>query len=279
MAVKNLVSGVLAQSITTSTTNILVNVAKGISASEIQSFLPTPPFYITIMPKSPNIGVANRLDSEILQVTAVGSDQSGSATLTCVRGQRDTTAKAFSAGDIVTVGIYTDDAVFLGGEGSAVGTPAPWVDTSDIKNGAIKTDKIADKAITSDKVNWATLKCGIVSDPVSETIPANGRTRVAQITLPKGKYALIATASYWASTNARRGLHISFESSTGGTVTSMLNGLYGTTASGDTIEATNTALVDITAKQATVSVYVNSQDFSGTFHQWGAPSVLYFRVG
>ena len=279
MAVKNLVSGVLAQSITTSTTNILVNVAQGIGASEVQSFFPTPPFYITIMPKTPAVGVANRLDSEILQVTAVGSDQSGNASLTCVRGQRDTTAKAFSTGDIVTVGIYTDDAVFLGGEGSAVGTPAPWVDTSDIKNGAIKTDKIADKAITSDKVNWATLKCGIVSDPVSETIPANGRTRIAQITLPKGKYALIATASYWASTNARRNLYISFESTTGGDVTSMLNGLYGTTASGDTLEATNTALANITAEQATVNVYANSYDFSGTFHQWGAPSVLYFRVG
>lgn len=155
MAVKNLVSGVLAQSITTSTTNILVNVSQGISASEVQSFFPTPPFYITIMPKSPNIGVANRLDSEILQVTAVGSYQSGSATLTCVRGQRDTTAKTFSAGDIVTVGIYTDDAVFLGGEGSAVGTPAPWIETSDIKNGAVTTDKIPNGAVLNTKIDWS----------------------------------------------------------------------------------------------------------------------------
>lgn len=142
MAVKNLVSGVLAQSITTSTTNILVNIAENVNASAIQSFFPTPPFYITIMPKAPAVGVANRLDSEILKVTAVGSGQSGNASLTCVRGQRDTTAKAFEAGAIVTVGVYADDAVFLGGEGSAVGTPAPWVDTSDIKNGAITSDKI-----------------------------------------------------------------------------------------------------------------------------------------
>ena len=131
----------------------------------------------------------------------------------------------------------------------------------------------------SHSVDWTTLKCGIVSNPVSNTIPANGRTRIAQITLPKGKYALIATASYWASAHARRNLYISFESSTGGAVTSMLNGLYGTTASGDTLEATNTALADITAEQATVSVYANSYDFSGTFTQWGEPSVLYFRVG
>lgn len=148
-----------------------------------------------------------------------------------------------------------------------------------ITDNSITTPKLASKSVTSDKVDWTTLACGIVSNPASDTIPANGRTRIAQITLPKGKYALIATASYWASTNARRGLYISFESSTGGTVTSMKNGLYGTTASGDTLEATNTALVDITAQQATVSVYANSTDFSGTFSQWGDPSVLYFRVG
>ncbi len=154
----------------------------------------------------------------------------------------------------------------------------PVTDLS-LVNGNIPTGRIADNAVTSDKIDWTTMTCGIVSNPASDTIPANGRTRIAQVTLQKGKYALIATASYWANTNARRCLYISFESSTGGTVTSMKNGLYGTTASGDTLEATNTALVNITAQQATVSVYVNSQDFSGTFHQWGAPSVLYFRVG
>lgn len=153
------------------------------------------------------------------------------------------------------------------------------IPTGRIADNAITTPKIANGAVTSDKIDWTTMTCGIVSNPASSTIPANGRTRIAQITLPKGKYALIATASYWANTNARRNLYISFESTTGGTVTSMLNGLYGTTASGDTLEATNTALVNITANQATVSVYANSYDFSGTFSQWGNPSVLYFRVG
>lgn len=153
------------------------------------------------------------------------------------------------------------------------------IPTGRITDNAVTTGKIADNSVTSDKIDWTTMTCGIVSNPASDTIPANGRTRIAQITLPKGKYALIATASYWANTAARRCLYISFESSTGGTIDSMKNGLYGTTAGGDTIEATNTALVNITAGQATVSVYANSQDFSGTFHQWGAPSVLYFRVG
>ncbi|MGN1218479.1 MAG: hypothetical protein ACI4TD_10980 [Phocaeicola sp.] len=153
------------------------------------------------------------------------------------------------------------------------------VSSDKIKNGAVSSDKIKNGAVSSDKIDWATMKYGIVSDPASTTVPANGKTRIAQITLPKGKYALIASASYWSNTAARRGLYISFESSTGGTVNSMLNGLYGTATSGDTLEATNTALVNITANQATISVYANSLDFSGTFHQWGAPSVLYFRVG
>lgn len=154
----------------------------------------------------------------------------------------------------------------------------PVTDLS-LVNGNIQTGRIADGAVTSNKIDWTTMTCGMVSNPDSNIITANGRTRIAHITLPKGKYAFIATASYWASTAARRCLYISFESSTGGTINSMKNGQYGTTAGGDTLEATNTALVDITAGQATVSVYVNSQDFSGTFHQWGAPSVLYFRVG
>lgn len=146
MAVKDLVSGVLAESITTSTTNVLVTIAQSIGRPGILSFFPTPPFYITIMPKSPAVGVANRLDSEILQVTAVGNDQVGNAALTCVRGQRDTTAKAFEAGSIVTVGVYTDDAVLLGGTGTTE-TETPWIDTGDIVDGAV----------TSGKIDWSTL--------------------------------------------------------------------------------------------------------------------------
>ena len=268
--VRNLATVKTTSDITSSATSIPVNRVDVFGASKTTL---DKPFYVTIMPASGD-EPANLANSEIALVTGISGTN-----LTVTRGQRSTTAKAFNSGAIVTMAIYAEDAVLLGDEGTSVGNPAPWVDTSDIKNGAVTTDKIADGAVKSSKIDWTTLKCGIVSNPVSDTIPANGRTRIAQITLPKGKYALIATASYWASTNARRGLHISFESSTGGNLTSMLNGLYGTTASGDTLEATNTALVDITANQATISVYANSIDFSGTFHQWGAPSVLYFRVG
>ena len=190
MAVKNLVSGVLAQSITTSTTNVLVNIAENVDASGIQSFFPTPPFYITIMPKTPTVGVANRLDSEILQVTAVGNDQSGNASLSCVRGQRDTTAKAFDVGSIVTVGGYADDAVFLGSEGSAVGTPAPWINTSDIKNGAITTDKIADGAVKPAKIDFTKLYKS--ATPLSATLPVQAQieTDVQSFSLPAGKWRI-----------------------------------------------------------------------------------------
>lgn len=257
--VKNLASVMTTASITRSATSIPVNRTNvfGTAQNPLDK-----PFYVTIMPASGS-EPANTTNSEIALVTGISGSN-----LIVTRGRRSTTARAFTAGAIVTNGIYAEDAVLLGDAGTAV-NPQPWIDTSDIKNGAV----------TPDKIDWTTMTCGIVSAPVSNTIPANGRTRIAQITLPKGKYALIATASYWASAAARRRLDISFESSTGGTVTSMLNGLYGTTAGGDTIEATNTALADITAGQATVNVYVNSRDFSGTFTQWGTPSVLYFRVG
>lgn len=143
---KNLVSGTLADDITTSTTNILVHIADNISAQGITDFFPDPPFYITIMPKTPTIGVANRLDSEIIKITNVGHDQVGNAALTGVRAQRDTTAKTFSTGDIVTVGSYCDDAVFLGDEGSHE-TETPW----------IETDDIADDAVTADKIDWSSM--------------------------------------------------------------------------------------------------------------------------
>lgn len=128
---KNLVSGTLAESITTSTTNILVHIGDNVGAQTITNFFPTAPFYITIMPKSPAANVANRLDSEIMLITAVSHDQVGNAALTATRAQRDTTAKAFGEGDIVTVGSYCDDAVFLDDAGTSE-APTPWIGVADI---------------------------------------------------------------------------------------------------------------------------------------------------
>lgn len=105
---KNLSAGKLYQSISSSTTNILVYVGDG-SASTIKAVWPTVPFYATIMPANPVAGVANSMDSEIVLVNAVGNDQVGNTALTATRGQRGTTAKAFNAGAIVLNGIYTED--------------------------------------------------------------------------------------------------------------------------------------------------------------------------
>jgi hypothetical protein len=150
---KNLVSGTLADDITTSTTNILVHIADNISAQGITDFFPTAPFYITIMPKSPTIGVANSLDSEIIKITNVDHDQVGNAALTGVRAQRDTTAKAFSTGDIVTVGVYAEDAVFLSEDGTTE-TESPWVNTNDIVDGSIISEKLANGAVTHAKASF-----------------------------------------------------------------------------------------------------------------------------
>lgn len=213
--------------------------------------------------------------------TVVNSGSSMDAVLDFGIPQGDTGPqgpKGDTGAGLPTTGGGNNEVLVSGPNG---GTDASWskIAQKNMGNNSVGTSQLINSSVTADKIDWTTMTCGIVSNPSSNTIPANGRTRIAQITLPTGKYALIATASYWASASAKRCLYISFESLTGGTVNSMKNGAYGTTASGDTMEVTNTALVDITAGQATVNIYVNSQDFSGIFHQWGAPSVLYFRVG
>ena len=137
---KDLASGTLASSISASTTNLLVYVGDG-SASTIKAVWPDTPFYATLMPASPSAGVPNNLDSEIVKVTAVGNDQVGNTTLTVVRGQKGTTTKAFSEGDVVTNAIYAGDAVLLG-ENETSETETPWVGTDDIEDGAVTDDKI-----------------------------------------------------------------------------------------------------------------------------------------
>ena len=137
---KDLVSGILSGSINTSATNIIVSIGEGLSSSQITGFFPATPFHITIMPKSPTIGVANSFDSEVVKVTAVAADQSGDASLTVVRGQYDTTAKSFDSGAIVTLGVYAEDAVFKSDD---VLPPAEaWIGSDDIKANAVKASNI-----------------------------------------------------------------------------------------------------------------------------------------
>ena len=145
--VRNLATVKTTADITSSATSIPVNRVDVFGTS--QTTLDNP-FYVTIMPASGD-EPANLTNSEIVLVTGISGSN-----LTVTRGQRSMTAKAFNSGAIVTMAIYAEDAVLLGDGGTDVGTPAPWINTSDIKNGAITTDKIADGAVKSSKIDFTT---------------------------------------------------------------------------------------------------------------------------
>ena len=95
---KNLASVMTTADITSSATSIPVN--------RVDVFGDAP-FYVTIMPASGD-EPANLTNSEIALVTGISGSN-----LTVTRGQRDTTAKAFNSGAIVTMGIDAEDAVKL----------------------------------------------------------------------------------------------------------------------------------------------------------------------
>ena len=154
---KDLSSGTLASSISASTSTLSVYVGEG-TTPEILSVWPNTPFYATIMPASPSAGVPNKLDSEIILVSDVSVDGNGNTTLSVSRGQRGTTAKAFSAGDIITNASYAEDAVLVGGGGSSE-TPSPWV----------KNEMIMNRAITSNKVYEGTLADGALVEVIGTT--------------------------------------------------------------------------------------------------------------
>ena len=166
--VRNLATVKTTADITSSATSIPVNRVDVFGTS--QTTLDNP-FYVTIMPASGD-EPANLTNSEIVLVTGISGSN-----LTVTRGQRSTTAKAFNSGAIVTMAIYAEDAVLLGDGGTDVGTPAPCINTSDIKNGAITTGKIADGAVTKAKINFSTFK------PYWKTIATSTSSNV---TLPAG---------------------------------------------------------------------------------------------
>lgn len=106
-SIQNLASGVLASDISSSATSLNVNCGEG-SSSTLTAVWPSAPFYITVMPAYPTLGVANSLNSEIMLVSALSASDNV-VTMTVSRGQRGTTAKTFSEGAIITNGIYTAD--------------------------------------------------------------------------------------------------------------------------------------------------------------------------
>ena len=179
--VRNLATVKTTADITSSATSIPVNRVDVFGTS--QTTLDNP-FYVTIMPASGD-EPANLTNSEIVLVTGISGSN-----LTVTRGQRSTTAKAFNSGAIVTMAIYAEDAVLLGDGGTDVGTPAPWINTSDIKNGAITTDKIADGAVKPAKIDFTKLYKS--ATPLSATLPVQAQTEtdVQSFSLPAGKWRI-----------------------------------------------------------------------------------------
>lgn len=116
---KDLSSGTLVESVSASATSLKVFVGNGSNAT-IEGVWPATPFYITVMPPAPDAGVPNSLDSEIMQVSAVGNDGDGNVVLTVSRAQRGTTAQAFTEGAIITNASYAEDAVLNSGVKSGV---------------------------------------------------------------------------------------------------------------------------------------------------------------
>lgn len=172
--VRNLATVKTTADITSSATSIPVNRLNvfGVSQTTLDN-----PFYVTIMPASGD-EPANLVNSEIALVTGMSG-----LNLTVTRGQRDTTARAFSAGAIVTMGIYAEDAVLNSGVKSGVnnaqtelrdkdGNPiypkVSDVESSQIADSAVTTAKIGGSAVTTAKianknVTTAKLAAGIVT--------------------------------------------------------------------------------------------------------------------
>jgi hypothetical protein len=100
---KNLANTTITGAISSSDTSITVDDA---------TVFPSGYFYATLMPSSEMSTFSN---SEIVLVTNISSN-----TLTIARGQKNTTARAFSAGAIITNGVYTEDLDFAQSVGKKI---------------------------------------------------------------------------------------------------------------------------------------------------------------
>ena len=186
--VKNLASVMTTADITSSATSVPVNRTNVFGAS--QNPLDAP-FYVTIMPASGS-EPANTTNSEIALVTGISGTN-----LIVTRGQRSTTARAFTSGAIVTNGIYAEDAVLNSGvkygvnnaqtelrdkDGNAIYPKVSDVESSQIADSAVTTAKIAGSAVTSAKiVDGAVTSTKIGSSAVTTAKIADSNVTTAKI--------------------------------------------------------------------------------------------------
>ena len=91
---KDLANGLIGTTLTSEATTLVLQAGYGNS-------MPAVPFFLTITPAGQ---LSTRGNSEIVNVTARTGD-----TLTIERAQKETTARAFSVGDVVSNSIYTDE--------------------------------------------------------------------------------------------------------------------------------------------------------------------------
>ena len=173
---KNLASAKILTDVYTNSTSLEVKASSG---NTFPSNPDVKPFYATISDANQ---IANSAQCEIVKVTNATSSGSN-IEFTIERAQRNTTAKNFEANQaILTHAIYTQDVVEplqdAAYVGSVLSTPSSvaYVATDNIQPSAVTTAKIANGAVTSDKIDWTTLQTIDLSSYIkSDTVTAVNR--------------------------------------------------------------------------------------------------------
>jgi len=109
---KDLATGLIGTALTTSATTLVLQTGYGAA-------MPATPFFMTLTPAGQLSTLGN---SEIVSVTARSTD-----TLTIVRAQKGTSAKAFAVGDIAGNGVYVGDENLIY-SAAEIDTGKIWVD-------------------------------------------------------------------------------------------------------------------------------------------------------
>lgn len=191
---KNLANAILALGVSTSDTTWVLEAGYG-------DEMPAVPFELTATPFGQLSTMGN---SEIVRVTARTTD-----TLTVVRAQKGTTAKAFLAGAVVSNGISTDDVVGIGVNITTARTTAAKVGTTADGNYVpVYGDKINATFTLGVAVNTPTLNIdgsGAVNIRLGNTNVSTGslNTAASSVTIPMwfdGTYWQLY-GSYVADTN------------------------------------------------------------------------------
>jgi hypothetical protein len=94
------------------------------------------------------------------------------------------------------VGLELDEVIY-GDDPGQVETPSPWIETGDIKDNQITSAKVADGAITKDKIDWSsfTTTYTICSYTGAVAQPSSGSAKIVKI----GKVVNLLLTVYYNS--------------------------------------------------------------------------------